>query len=36
VEVTGRGMVASGNLIFTAQSDQEIKKNEISMQHAKE
>jgi hypothetical protein len=36
VEVTGRGTVASKNLIFTAQRDQQIKKNEMGMQHAKE
>jgi hypothetical protein len=35
VEVTGRGRVASENLIFTAQSDRKIK-NEMGIQHAKE
>ena len=36
VEVTGRGRAASEYLSFTAQSDQQIKKNEMGMQHARE
>jgi hypothetical protein len=36
VEVTGRGRVASENLIFTAQNEQQIKKNEMGMQQARE
>jgi hypothetical protein len=36
VEVTGRGRVASENFILTAQSVQQIKKNEMGMQHTRE
>jgi hypothetical protein len=36
VEVIRRGRVASENLIFTVQGDQQIKKNETGMQHARE